>query len=275
MSADTSIPAPAGQPVRADAGPAARQAAVAQKSRRAFYVFSAVTLAVGGFLILNGGRQHPAITQHMGTFGTPGFYTHFAQMMMAPDWYELHAQIMWGPVVAALGALGMVSLVRSRGDSRWSTLGLIALSMGTVLWTLVYCFDGFISPKLAPLLLNSSPELEPAMNGVFGSSQWAAITIATPGWILMSAGQLFLGVSVLITRSVGRGRGLSTVVGVGGILLGVSSLLAWATGSFDPGPMISPWWLMNAYAGAIWFLIAAVWVFLHRRTAEDATATAS
>lgn len=273
MSADTSLPA-----VSSEAGsepaprPSAGKADKFVKSNRAFYVFCGLLFVAAGVMIVNGGRTHPAITEHMGEFGTPVFYRHFAELMQSPHWYSGHAQIMWGPILGCAGALGLAFLVRARGESRWASVAMWALASGTVLWTLVYVFDGFISPKLAPLLLNATPELEPAMNATFGASQWVAITVATPGWILMSVGQLLFGVSLLVSRAGHDGRKLTAFVGGLGVLLGVSTLAAWAAGSFDPGPMISPWWLINAYFGAVWYFTAGVLLLLRRGTPDRVAA---
>lgn len=248
-------------------------------STRVYFVLSALVLIIGSVVMFNGGRQHPSIGPHMGPLGSPEFFRTFAEMMVNhPNWRGSHAQILAGPVLWALGSVGVAAWMRTRGERLWGNLGVVASAMGAVLWVITYLYDGFISPAIAPALLGFDEALTPAITVQFAAFQEGSIRTALFAWVLIASGTAATAASLLSTlgRSTGVKRGLLLVLGASGVVMGVWPFVAWLTGTFMPGPMISPWYIATASGMQIWFVLLGGWMaatqFAAWRTGDDTTA---
>lgn len=236
-------------------------------SGRVFFVSSALIAVAGSFLMNYGGRHHPTISEAMGPLGTPPFYRSFARLMAAPDWQSVHAQITSGPVLWAIGSVGLVAWLRARGDRYWSTAGLTALAMGGVVWILTYLNDGYVSPLIAPRLLEASPADANTLTVMFAASQQATLALALPGWLLIAGGTALISIGILSTFTATASvadRVLTVVLGVSGFLFGAWPAIAKLSGDFEPGPMLSPWWAATASGMQLWFAVFAAWVAIRQ-----------
>lgn len=237
---------------------------MARLSHRIYFILSAFIAIVGSVLMQNGGRQHPMISSAMGPLGSQQFFHSFAMMMTTiPNWRSIHAQIMSGPVLWAVATVGLAAWLRSRGDKYWSTAGLVSVAMGGVVWIMTYLDDGFVSPWIAPYLLGANKADVGTITTMFGASQQATLTLALPGWFLIAGGTAFLAIGILSTFNATASvldRSLCVVLGVSGFIFGIWPGIAKLNGTFDPGPMLSPWWAATASGMQLWFVILALWV---------------
>lgn len=236
---------------------------------RSFLAFTGLLLLAGSFIEMNGGRKHPAITEDMGTFGSDEFMLEFAKLMVNDkDWQLYHEQMLAAPLLWAIGGYAVVLLARRAGESRWTPLGYVALVMGSVLWALTYMYDGWVSPETAKSLVaaQADPTLSAAITATFASGQWFTVRLGMYSWLLVAFAAALLSVGLIsLARSYGPGIGkpLAWFLGGLGLFLGAWSLVAWLTGAYAPGPMVSIWWLPANIATQFWFTGLSMLVLLH------------
>lgn len=220
-------------------------------------LLSALLLIAGTLLFLNGGRQHPAINASLGPAGSDEYFRNFAgHVVHHHDWEGIHAQILAGPVLWALGAAALAERRRRAGEWRWSGLGRTALLLGAAGWAMVFVFDGFAAPQIAGRLAAADSVLAPALISEFAANQTVVIRAGLVSWLLVALAAVSFGAS-LLAPPAGL---LRRAVGGLGIPIGLASLAAWLLGSFSPGPFVSPWWNSIAIATGLWFLLAGVWL---------------
>ncbi len=231
-------------------------------------LLSALLLIAGTLLFLNGGRQHPAINSSLGPAGSAEYFRNFAgHIVHHHDWEGIHAQILAGPVLWALGAVAIVARRRRAGETRWSGLGQTALLLGAAGWAMVFVFDGFAAPQIARRLAEVDAALAPALISEFAANQTVVIRAGLVSWLLVALAAVAFGASLVLESAAGI---LQKAVGGLGIPIGLASLAAWCLGSFSPGPFVSPWWNSIAIATGLWFLLAGVWLALRERRPEPA-----
>lgn len=242
---------------------------MARKPGRLFLIFSGLLVIVGALLYMQGGRQHPMISEKMGKFGSDAFFWEFAKMMVYDHkWMHYHQQMLIAPTLWTLGAFSVVVLTRELGERRWTPLGFVALSMGSVLWIVTYIYDGLVSPEIGRALLASQGDktLTAAITQTFASGQWFTIRVSLWGWMLIAAGTAALSIGMFtIARSYpwSVSRVQMLLLGVVGLVLGVWSLVAFLAGAYSPGPMVSDWWLPASIATQAWYLTLGIGIVLH------------
>jgi hypothetical protein len=244
---------------------------MARPGSRIYYLFSGLMMIAGTVIFMNGGRQHPPINESMGQFGTPDFFYKFASLIASDaNWEQVHAFIIIGPVLWALGLLALADQLRVNGESRWSTFALVSLAMGVTLHVVLYIFDGFVASKIATQLLNSDETLRPALTATFGANQWTVIRMSTVSWLLISIAPAAIALSMLFARrGLGAfGRVLQGILVVVGLVLGAFGIVASVTGTYSPGPMVSPFYVPVAVTTALWFAVAGLSVMLRPSTPE-------
>ena len=220
---------------------------------RLFDIFCGVLLIGGSLLFLNGGRQHPATDSRLGPMGSESYFRAFAEHIRADHhWESTHGQILVGPILWTIGAVALRRRLRLR-DSNWPDLALIASVVGTGAWVLAFVFDGFVAPAAAAAVLDTTG---PASVLELRANQLVVIRSGLIAWILIGAAIAVFGASMLA-----RNRLLVTMLGIGGIVLGLWPMVAWVTGSFAPGPFVSPLWRPTALVTAAWFVCAGATLF--------------
>ncbi|MDG4766909.1 hypothetical protein O7632_22815 [Solwaraspora sp. WMMD406] len=236
---------------------------------RPFLAFNGVLMIIGGLLWMWGGSRHPTISEEMGEFGTDAFFWEFAELMVYdPQWQAHHEQMLIAPTMWAVGAFGVLLLIRRAGESRWTPLGFVMLTMGAVLWVLTYMYDGWVAPETGKALLASEgdPTLTAAITQTFASGQWFTIRISMYAWLLIAFGTAAMSVGLIsLARSYPRGpsKVQAWILAGLGLFLGAWSFVAWATGAYDPGPMVSLWWMPAAIATQVWWLSLGILIVLH------------
>jgi len=239
------------------------------RGSRVYYWFSGLLLIAGTVIFMNGGRQHPPINESMGQFGTPDFFVQFATLIQTdPNWEPVHAMIIAGPVLWTLGILALADQIRARGENRWSTFAIVTMAMGVTLHVVLYIFDGFVASKIATQLLSSEEPTRTALIWTFGANQWTVIRMSTVSWLLISLTPAALAIGMLTAKRAlgGFGKLLQGILVVVGLVLGVFTLIATATGLYSPGPMVSPFYVPAAVSTALWFAVAGISVLLRERT---------
>lgn len=233
-------------------------------SNRIYLIVSGLVIVAGSWFMHNGGVDHPTISSAMGPLGSPEFFRSFAELMVeTPDWRVMHTQIMIGPILWAIGGIGLAAWLRAKGERLWSTTGVATTAMGGVLWIMTYMNDGFVSQRIAPALLNAPPEAAYSLTTQFGASQEMTITLATPAWLLIAGGTLATAIGIATTYRSTRSaidRAMVVMMGGSGAILGIWPAVALVTGTFDPGPMLSPWWALTASGMQVWYAAVALWL---------------
>lgn len=242
---------------------------MARVPSKPFLVFSGLLMIVGAYIGMDGGRQHPMISENMGTFGTDPFMLNFARLMTTdPTWMRIHAEILTSTLLMAVAAYAVVLLARRAGETQWSFLGFIGTSLGAVLWICGYMFDGFASPETAKAILAApnGSSLQKALLQTFASGQWFTIRSSLWAWELTSVGTAFLciGIFRIARQATGRVyRVLLTVEAFVGFFLGATSLIAWLYGAYNPGPMVSDHaWKPAEIATLLLYLVLGVTILL-------------
>ncbi len=237
---------------------------------RLYDLLSGLLLVAGTLAFLNGGRQHPRIDSSLGLPGTLEYWRNFiGHVLHHHDWQGIHAQILAGPVLWALGAVALAERRRRAGERRWSGLGFTALLLGTGSWIVAFLFDGFVSPQIARTSAADEGPLSPAYISEFAASAEVVIRAGLVSWLLIGLSVAAFGASLAIERGAGN---LQRVVSWVGIPLGLASIAAWLSGSFLPGPFISPLWNPIAIATGLWFLLVGIWVMGREPGAAPAAA---
>src|SRR5215208_2677640 len=189
----------------------------------------AALLLAGTATFLGGGRRHPHINDSLGPIGSDDFYLAFARTIVhIPNWETMHALILAGPVLWALGAAAIVRLLPGR-VSTLGEVGRAALLLAALTWTVAFVFDGFIAPRLAGpivgaaraaswraivgasgLLVGLWPLAGAARGdfapGPFTSPYWTPMALAIGAWFAMLASAV---------PALGRAREPARVVPVG------------------------------------------------------------
>ena len=216
---------------------------------RLFDIFCGLLILGGSVLFLNGGQQHPATDARLGPMGTEAYFRTFAEHIVAEHhWESMHGQILAGPVLWTLGAVG---LRRRLARGGWPDFALVALTVGSAAWVLSFVFDGFVAPAIAAAILDP-PFGEPLSVLELRANQLVVIRSALVAWILIGAA-----IAGLSAAMISRHRLLPTILGVAGLAIGLWPIVAWIGGSFAPGPFVSPLWRPTAIVTAAWFVGAA------------------
>lgn len=215
----------------------------------------AALLVAGTVTFLAGGRRHPYINASLGPVGSDEFYHEFARTIMhLPSWEGMHALILAGPVLWALGAAALVRLLPARAAAL-GEVGRAALTLAAVAWAVTFVFDGFIAPRLARGIVAAVGPAELAATlAPFKINQYIVARLGMVSMVLIGASVTAFALALL---SSGRGARWRAAVGGIGILVGLWPLVAAASGEFAPGPFTSPYWNATAISVGLWFVFLA------------------
>lgn len=216
-------------------------------------------LAVAGFLLMGGSAfflwaaaAHPGFGAQAPAAGTVEAVRTFAERASGDEaWMRLHAAILAGPVLWALGSTGVRTLLRDSGGRSYGVLASTALSVGAGLWAVAFIVDGFVAPVQAEAVRRGA-EAESAL-ATFRAVQELVTRLGLLSWLLVGVGVLGIAVGLVAGRR-GSVRSRSVLAG-SGALVGLWPLAAWLGGLFLPGPFGSPTWVPTVMLTAAWFLV--------------------
>jgi len=177
----------------------------------------------------------------------------------------MHALILAGPVLWALGAAGAARLLPA-GAAALGETGRAALLLGAAAWGVAFVLDGFVAPVLARNIVSvTNPAELPGALAPFRTSQLTMARLGTVSVVLIGAAATAFGLALLTAARAASWRG---VVGASGVLVGLWPMIAAARGEFVPGPFTSPYWTLTALATGIWFAALATALPFRRTIGE-------
>lgn len=219
-------------------------------------VVSASLLVAGTIVFSWGGNQHPATDGTLGPVGSQEYFRTFAEHVLHTDgWRGMHAALLAGPLLWALGAVGFLRYgTRSADRPGFGHTGVVALAMGAVAWAVVFVIDGFVSPLVATTAADSG--LTPASLEPFRAWQEVVARLGLVSWVLIGAGIAALAAAILAAREPGLAQRL--IVGLSGLVIGLWPIIATALGEFHPSAFTSDLWRPTAVVTSAWFALASV-----------------
>jgi len=228
--------------------------------------WACAALLTGGVLaFLWGGAQHPLTDSSLGQLGSPDYFREFARHVAnQAGWQRIHAGILAGPVLWALGSVGLARRLRGEGEVGWSELALMALGTGAALWAVVFVLDGFVAPLQAAAVVEPGSSVD-AVNA-FRTNQEIVIRLGLVSWLLIGTGIASLSIAAWSSRE--QARLVRVALVPAGLAVGTWPIVAFVAGPFRPGPFTSVLWTPTAILTAIWFLIAVA-VLLRREAPLD------
>jgi hypothetical protein len=153
--------------------------------------------------------------------------------------------ILAGPL---LWLLGVGSFWSDR--SGWTRMANTAMTLAATVWAVTFVFDGFVAPDIVRWMTPETGLYQLEVN------QDAVIRLGLISWLMLGFAMVAGSVGTLVSS---RSRNAKVLAWIG-IPLGAWPFIAWATGTFLPGPFTSRYWNVSAVSAAFWFL--AVGVFL-------------
>ncbi len=224
---------------------------------------SVALLTAGSVSFLLAGSLHPHVGAALGRVGSETFFRAFAaEVLRVPHWEAIHAGILAGPVLWALGAAAIPRLLPPRAAAL-GEIGRNALLLAAAAWTVAFVLDGFVAPGLAHALVNATdlPAEHDALRA-FQTNQRIVARLGAVSVVLIGAAESAFGLALLtsaraVARAAGRGAGWRLVAGASGVLVGLWPIFAVARGEFVPGPFTSPYWTITALATGAWFVALA------------------
>jgi hypothetical protein len=230
----------------------------------------AALLVGGSVLFLGAGGRHPRIGAALGPVGSDAFFQSFArEIAHVPNWEAMHAMILSGPLLWALGAAGVARLLPAR-VAALGEVGRAALLLAAAAWRLACVLDGFVAPVFArTIAAASTPSELHAAIAPFRTNQLTMARLGMVSMVLMGGATTAFALALVASSRRAPWR---AVVGATGLLVGFWPMIAAARGEFAPGPFTSPYWTVTALATGAWFAMLAT---VLPRLARDATTLVS
>jgi hypothetical protein len=215
-------------------------------STSAHQKFSGLLIVIGSVVFVYGGALHPKINSSLGALGSSEFFKNFyMHIAHHGSWELIHAMILAGPLMWLLGVGSFWS-----DRSGWTRMANTAMTLAATVWAVTFVFDGFVAPSIVRWLTPETGLYQLAVNQV------VVIRLGLVSWLMLGFSMIAGSVGILVSS---RSRSAKVLAWVG-TSLGAWSFIAWATGTFIPGPFTSRYWNVTAVSTAFWFL--AVGVFL-------------
>jgi len=212
----------------------------------AYQRFSGLLIVVGSLLFAGGGAFHPKINSSLGALGSPEFFQNFyMHIVHHSSWRLIHGMILAGPV---LWLLGLGAFWSDRMG--WARMANTSMTLAATAWAATFVFDGFVAPDIVRWMTPETGLYQLAIN------QDAVIRLGLVSWLALGFAMMAGSVGILLANRSGGAKVLARI----GVPLGAWPFIAWATGTFLPGPFTSRYWNVTAVSTALWFL--AVGVFL-------------
>jgi hypothetical protein len=215
----------------------------------------ALLLVAGTAMLLGAGNRHPRIGLAMGPIGSDEFFRSFAhEALHTPQWAGMHLLILFGPVLWAIGAAGLVRALPER-VAVFGEAARAALLLAAGAWAMAFVFDGSRAPARARAIEDAGATAGGAVITPFRANQLAVARLGMISVVLFAAAIVSLGVAHLATA---RTLSWRWIVGALCLMAGAWPLIDAARGEFVPGPFTSPHWKMTALAlGLSMVLLAA------------------
>jgi len=229
-------------------------------------LLSGILFILGAILLLAGGRGHPSINSTLGAMGSVQFYQAFADhVRSAPHWEAIHDMILIGPVLWALAASGVHTVLPRSGDPLWA-VARTAFILGASAWVVAFGLDGHNARAYADAIATAADpasladktfqfSLSTRLVGYFGRLGWMLVSLPFAAY---GAG-LLLGAGSLVWRKV---------LGAAGVLLGSWMLYELLSGAFTPAPFTSQYWRYTAVATGAWVTAFGVTIGMGRQRAN-------
>ena len=215
-------------------------------STSAHQKFSGLLIVIGSLVFVCGGAFHPKINSSLGALGSSEFFQNFyMHIAHHGSWRLIHGMILAGPLMWLLGASSFWN-----DRSGWTRMANSAMTLAATVWAVTFVFDGFVAPDIVRWMTPETGLYQLAVN------QDAVIRLGLISWLMLGFAMVAGSVGTLVSS---RSRNAKVLAWIG-IPLGAWPFIAWATGTFLPGPFTSRYWNVSAVSAAFWFL--AVGVFL-------------
>jgi hypothetical protein len=234
-------------------------------------LLSGILLVVGSLLFMAGGSQHPHINVSLGPLGSEEFYQAFAMhVRMSPHWEAYHNLILIGPVLWALAAAGVESVLPRGGAQLWA-VARTALVIGATAWIVAFALDGHNAPAFAQAIATATdPEVVRDKLFQFSISSRLVAYFGRISWTLMTVSLAVFGAGMLLAA---HSTAWMKTVGAGGVLLGMWTIFEVVRGDFTPGPFTSQLWTATALATGIWVAVFGATVAFTRDVSTASLAT--
>ena len=208
--------------------------------------FSGLLIVIGSLVFVCGGAFHPKINSSLGALGSSEFFQNFyMHIAHHGSWRLIHGMILAGPLMWLLGAGSFWS-----DRSGWTRMANSAMTLAATVWAVTFVFDGFVAPDIVRWMTPETGLYQLAVN------QDAVIRLGLVSWLMLGFSIIAGSVGILVSSPSRSAKVLAWI----GLPLGTWPFIAWATGTFLPGPFTSRYWNATAVSTAFWFL--AVGVFL-------------
>ena len=206
--------------------------------------FSGLLIVVGSLVFVGGGAFHPKINSSLGALGSVEFFQNFyMHIAHHGSWRLIHGMILAGPLMWLLGVGAFWT-----GSKGWPRMAMTAMTLAATAWAVTFVFDGFVAPDIVRWLTPESGWHVLAVN------QDVVIRLGLVSWLMLGFAMMAGGVGILVSD---RSKSARVLAGLG-IWLGAWAFVAWATGTFLPGPFISRYWNATAVSTAFWFLAVGI-----------------
>ncbi len=211
---------------------------------------------VGVAVFVWAGSQHPDMGREPGSADADTYFEELAALIAHHhDWSVIHAGLLAGPLLWALGSTALVLRLHRWGERRYSSVGGAALGVGAALWAVAFVFAAFVLPAQAAAVNASNGETRLVAAAGLRSAQAVAFRLGLVALIAIGVAMAALAASILVSA---RFPVLRWSLGPAGLILGVWPALAWAIGVFQPSPFTSAAWTPTAILTSGWFLAVGV-----------------
>jgi hypothetical protein len=229
-------------------------------------LLSGILFVLGSVLFLAGGKSHPSINSTLGVMGSVQFYQAFADhVRSAPHWEAIHDLILIGPVLWALAASGVHSVLPRSGDPLWA-IARTSFILGAAAWVVAFALDGHNARAYSDAIAAASDPVVLADRAFqFSISTRLVGYFGRLGWMLVSLPFAAYGAGLLLGAPASLWR---KILGASGILLGVWMLYELVSGAFTPAPFTSQYWRYTALGTAAWVSAFGATIALARRRSE-------
>jgi hypothetical protein len=206
-----------------------------------------VALVLGGVLLAAGNTLLIATLHGSGGARDIDAYARAVTEGVGP-WHLAHAMLIAAPLLWGLGLLVLYGVLSAQGERFFSLAGLLAIFVAIGLHVFSATEGGFLIPLLAQSYLSSTSD---AALRILEYGRLLSLTVAALAILLEIAGTGLFGAALLRV-------GLHPWLGLTGTAVGLSGVLGYASGIFDPYWIFGPLFLPLGAAASVWLVAAGV-----------------
>jgi hypothetical protein len=163
-------------------------------------------------------------------------------------WHLAHAMLIAAPLLWGFGLLVLYGVLAAQGERLFSLCGLLAIFVAMGLHVFSAVEGGFVIPLLAQSYLSSTSD---AALRILEYGRLLSLTVAALAILLEIVGTGLFGAALLRVGS-------HPWLGWTGTALGLSGVLGYASGIFDPYWIFSPLFLPLGAAASVWLVATGV-----------------